>query len=77
MTAFLNSCKGLIRSFVGTVPIAEMEIDGPKKTGLFAQCSFVVVRGAKLNDNEAGKVSFVNLIVLLLTILVGRVSETS
>ena len=58
MTAILSSCKGLIRSFVGTMPPAEMDVDEPqaKKTGLFAQCSFVVVRSPKLNDAEAEKV---------------------
>ena len=56
MTAFLNSAKGLIRSFVGTMPPADMEGDQRQKTGLFKDCSFVVVRSAKLNDEEAQKV---------------------
>ncbi len=55
MTAFLNSAKGLIRSFVGPMPPAEME-GRRSKTGLFKDCSFVVVRGAKLGVEEAQKV---------------------
>jgi hypothetical protein len=59
MSAFLNSAKGLVRSFVGTMPPAEMDVDEPlqKKSGLFAQCSFVVVRSAKLGNDEAEKVT--------------------
>ena len=55
MTAFLNSAKGFIRSFVETVPPTDMEDDVQKK-GLFAQCNFVVVRSAKLGDEEAKQV---------------------
>lgn len=56
MTAFLNSAKGLIRSVVGTMPRTEMEGDQRQKTGLFKDCNFVVVRSAKLSDEEAQKV---------------------
>jgi hypothetical protein len=58
MTAFINSCRGLIRNFVGTMPPADMEMDiedGGKK-GLFAQCSFLVIRSAKLGEEEASQV---------------------
>ena len=56
MTAFLNSAKGLIRSFVGTMPPADMDSDQRQKTGLFKDCNFIVVRSAKLSDEEAQKV---------------------
>ena len=59
MTAFLNSAKGLIRSFVGTMPPADMEGDR-EKTGLFKDCNFVVVRSAKLDEQEAEKVCVVS-----------------
>ncbi len=47
-TSLLNTCKGLIRSFVGTSTSANMDVDTPKNKGLFAQCSFVIVRSATL-----------------------------
>ena len=56
MTAFLNSAKGLIRSFVGTMPPTDMEGEQRLKTGLFKDCNFVVVRSAKLSEEEAQKV---------------------
>jgi hypothetical protein len=58
MTAFLNSCKGLIRSFVAPSPMPriEMEVDEPEKKGLFAPCSFLIVRSGGLTDDDAEKV---------------------
>ncbi len=55
-TSLLNTCKGLIRSFVGTSPSANMDVDTPKNKGLFAQCSFVIVRSATLPTEAAMQV---------------------
>lgn len=65
MTAsFLNSCSRLIRSFVEPkmAPPPDhdpMDVDEeePVKNGLFAQSSFIVVRGPGLNDDMADQVS--------------------
>jgi hypothetical protein len=54
-TGLLNTCKGLIRSF-GTSPSANMDVDSPKNKGLFAQCSFVIVRSATLPTEAAMQV---------------------
>lgn len=60
MSTFLTSCKTLIRSFVGTssspkMP-AEMDVDAPPKSGLFAACSFVIVRHGEFDDKQAQEV---------------------
>jgi hypothetical protein len=56
MSALLDSCRGFIRNIVGQPAPSDMEVDEPKKTGLFAQCSFIIVRSAKLTDTDAEKV---------------------
>jgi len=33
-----------------------MDLDQPRKRGLFAQCSFVIVRSAELSDDDAKEV---------------------
>jgi hypothetical protein len=59
MTNILNTCKGLIRSFVGSSSPGPMDLDNGKKPGLFAQCSFAIVRSASLTEQEADAVGHV------------------
>lgn len=55
MTTLLSTAKGLIRSFVGVDPPTKMDVGEPlKEAGLFAQCSFAIIRTAGL-DNEAAE----------------------
>ena len=60
MTSFLDSCKGLIRSFVGPthqMPPDAMDVDEQNdKKGIFAQSIFVIVRGTGINDALAQQV---------------------
>jgi len=58
MTTLLNTAQGLIRSFVGADPLVEMGVEKcPKVPGLFAQCSFAIIRSATLTSEEAENVS--------------------
>lgn len=64
MTTFFGICKGLIHSFVSTTPALsppnqEMDVDNPgNNQGLFAQCSFAIVRSANLTNAEAESVCY-------------------
>lgn len=54
MTTLLSTAKGLIRSFVGIDPPTEMDVEEPlKEAGLFAQCSFAIIRTAGLGNEAA------------------------
>lgn len=60
MTTLLSTTKGLIRSFVGVESSTKMDAEAPpsatatlKQAGLFAQCSFAVVRSIDLTNDDA------------------------
>ncbi len=55
-SSFVNTCKGLIRSLVGTSPATNMENDAAKKAGLFANCSFAIIRTAAFSPKDAESV---------------------
>jgi hypothetical protein len=56
-SSFVNTCKGLIRSLVGTSsPTNNMENDVSKKAGLFANCSFAIIRTAAFSPKDAESV---------------------
>lgn len=57
MTGLFDTCRGLVRSFVGTSPSANMnDLEHTKKRGTFAQCSFIIVRSASLGPEQAQEV---------------------
>lgn len=56
MTTLLSTAKGLIRSIVGADLSVEMDVDAPRKPGLFVQCSFAIICTAAFNNQEAEKV---------------------
>lgn len=57
----LNTCTNILRSFTGTarsaIPAIAMDVDERKKPGLFAQCSFAIIRMADFTEEQAESVS--------------------
>lgn len=56
-TAIFDTCRSLIRSFVGTSPADKMDVENPRRKGLFAQCTFALVRSAAFTAEDAESVS--------------------
>jgi len=59
MTSFISSCSSFICNFVRSMPPPPddtMDVDEPPKEGLFAQCTFIVLRSASLPEETAKKV---------------------
>ncbi|KIV79382.1 hypothetical protein PV11_06945 [Exophiala sideris] len=52
-TAIFDTCRSLIRSFVGTSDPIEMDEEQPRRQGLFAQCTFAIVRSAAFTAKDA------------------------